>query len=297
MFARDENAQTGEATMYMKLGNMGKFYGASPMKATMTRNPIGAQAEAMQSQFGGKPQSDAYNAYLAAIPSSKQTYYDNVGMSTGIYSELEAITQQQMKMMQSMTGNQAAIFSARNPDGTPVDPRVMVAQYRANMQSATDRVDQLRQLETVYKSQLKVLGDAEYDKAQKQAETAKTALLYLKDLEDQKNKDRDAQFRQQELAQRGSQFDRELAQKGSQFQKEQEFRYSSIGKPELVQDKTGEYQWATPPNASVMRTDRHSNPTAFTTDIAKQAGLVEGKDYSVGDAFGDNGQYNTAKLL
>jgi len=46
-----------------------------------------------------------------------------------------------------------------------------------------------------------------------------------------------------------------------------------------------------------MRTDRHSNPTAFTTDIAKQAGLKEGVDYTVGDAFGDKGQYHTAKLL
>lgn len=45
-----------------------------------------------------------------------------------------------------------------------------------------------------------------------------------------------------------------------------------------------------------MRTDRHNNPTAFTTDIARQAGLVEGVDYVAGDPFG-NGQYQTAKLL
>lgn len=45
-----------------------------------------------------------------------------------------------------------------------------------------------------------------------------------------------------------------------------------------------------------MRTDRHNNPAAFTTDIAKQAGLVEGVDYSVGDPFA-GGKYNTARLL
>lgn len=45
-----------------------------------------------------------------------------------------------------------------------------------------------------------------------------------------------------------------------------------------------------------MRTDRHNNPAAFTTDIAKQAGLVEGVDYSVGDAFG-GGKFHTARLL
>jgi len=44
------------------------------------------------------------------------------------------------------------------------------------------------------------------------------------------------------------------------------------------------------------RTDRHKNPTAFTTAIARQAGLVEGRDFGVGDAFGD-GQYHTARLF
>jgi len=44
------------------------------------------------------------------------------------------------------------------------------------------------------------------------------------------------------------------------------------------------------------RTDRHNNPTAFTTDIAHQAGLKLGKDYEEGDSFGD-GRYHTARLL
>lgn len=47
----------------------------------------------------------------------------------------------------------------------------------------------------------------------------------------------------------------------------------------------------------VMRTDRHNNPTAFTTQIAEQAGLVEGVDYVVGDPFPDNPNLFTAKLL
>jgi hypothetical protein len=45
-----------------------------------------------------------------------------------------------------------------------------------------------------------------------------------------------------------------------------------------------------------MRTDRHNNPTAFTTDIAKAAGLQEGRDYVAGDPF-SNGKYRTAKIL
>lgn len=35
----------------------------------------------------------------------------------------------------------------------------------------------------------------------------------------------------------------------------------------------------------VFRTDSHRNPTAFTTDVAKEAGLVLGVDYEVGDGF------------
>lgn len=45
-----------------------------------------------------------------------------------------------------------------------------------------------------------------------------------------------------------------------------------------------------------MRTDRHNNPTAFTTDIARVAGLREGVDYEQGDSF-SNGKYHTARLL
>jgi hypothetical protein len=43
-----------------------------------------------------------------------------------------------------------------------------------------------------------------------------------------------------------------------------------------------------------MRTDRHNNPTAMTTAVAKELGLAEGTDYVAGDAF-DGGV--TAKLI
>lgn len=51
-----------------------------------------------------------------------------------------------------------------------------------------------------------------------------------------------------------------------------------------------------------MRTDRNNNPTAFTTDVAKTAGLVEGRDFTPGDPFsvpGTHGPitYYTAKLI
>lgn len=46
-----------------------------------------------------------------------------------------------------------------------------------------------------------------------------------------------------------------------------------------------------------FRTDRHNNPTAFTTDVARAAGLKEGVDYTIGDPFPDNASLKTARLI
>lgn len=49
---------------------------------------------------------------------------------------------------------------------------------------------------------------------------------------------------------------------------------------------------------SQFRTDRNRNPTAFTTDLAAEAGLVLGKDYEQGDSFAAGARLlYTAKLL
>jgi hypothetical protein len=45
-----------------------------------------------------------------------------------------------------------------------------------------------------------------------------------------------------------------------------------------------------------MRTDDNNNPTAFTTAIAKQAGLILGTDYEEGTGF-EFDTLHTAKLL
>lgn len=48
----------------------------------------------------------------------------------------------------------------------------------------------------------------------------------------------------------------------------------------------------------MLRTDRNNNPAAVTADIAKQAGLVSGKDYEQGDPFTvGTSTYYTAKFL
>lgn len=46
-----------------------------------------------------------------------------------------------------------------------------------------------------------------------------------------------------------------------------------------------------------MRTDEHNNPAAFTTDLAKQAGLKLGVDYSIGKPFPDNTKMYTARII
>lgn len=46
-----------------------------------------------------------------------------------------------------------------------------------------------------------------------------------------------------------------------------------------------------------MRTDLNNNPAAFTTDIARQAGLVEGTDWVSGTPFPAPSTLVTAKLL
>lgn len=46
-----------------------------------------------------------------------------------------------------------------------------------------------------------------------------------------------------------------------------------------------------------MRTDDNNNPAAFTTDIARQAGLVAGVDFVNGTLFPAPSSLITAKLL
>jgi hypothetical protein len=49
---------------------------------------------------------------------------------------------------------------------------------------------------------------------------------------------------------------------------------------------------------STARTDRNNNPTAMTTGVAKEGGLVEGVDYVKGDSFQVGGiTLYTAKLV
>lgn len=49
---------------------------------------------------------------------------------------------------------------------------------------------------------------------------------------------------------------------------------------------------------STFRTDTHNNPTAFTTDVAAEAKLKLGVDYTQGDPFTAGGHtYHTSRLI
>lgn len=73
---------------------------------------------------------------------------------------------------------------------------------------------------------------------------------------------------------------------------------NAIAKYMAVQDGSWVWTWFNPWSGE-MRTDRHNNPTAMTTDVAKTLGLVEWVDYTVWDPFtGGKGWkvYYTARL-
>ena len=46
-----------------------------------------------------------------------------------------------------------------------------------------------------------------------------------------------------------------------------------------------------------MRTDNNNNPTAFTTDLAKEAKLIQGVDYVQGTPFPYPSTLNTARII
>ena len=98
-----------------------------------------------------------------------------------------------------MLGDQSAIFNAVNPDGTPVDPRIKVAQYQQNMQSYMDRINQLGKLESTYKAELQTLSEAEKNRIEQENKRNLTALQYLKDVNEQKRQEEQFSFQKEQF--------------------------------------------------------------------------------------------------
>jgi hypothetical protein len=98
------------------------------------------------------------------------------------------------------------------PDGTPMDPRVKVAQFQANMNGYMARLSQLTDLESTYKAELKALTDAEAERQNAITEKNKTALMYLKDLQQQDQQKLDNQYRTDQSKKQSEQFNATLNQ-------------------------------------------------------------------------------------
>ncbi len=125
-----------------------------------------------------------------------------------------------------MLGDQSALFSAVNPDGTPVDPRVKVAQYQENITRDSQRLSQIQKVQDVYKAEMHTLAGALSDQYKAKAQETQTAIQFMQQLNQEKNQDR--QYRLQQ-----DQFNLSKDQFG--FQKDQ------AGKPEWIQDTTGNW--------------------------------------------------------
>jgi len=120
--------------MYYKMGENQKFYGKNP-NTVKTTDPVISSALRMKDQNQAQQLYDAYNIANSTVPTSRAMIQNDVNVKFNYQDQFESITQQRSNIYKTMVGDQSKIFSAVNPDGTPVDPRVMVAQYQSNMKS------------------------------------------------------------------------------------------------------------------------------------------------------------------
>jgi hypothetical protein len=254
---------------------------------------ITSQAKYMQNTYWSMTMTDAYNALLKSKPTNTDLYME-IGKNTWLLQQMEGTRQQMMEIQKTMLWDQSPIFNATAPDWTPIDPRVKVAQFQANMNWYMTRLSQLQDMEATYKAELKTLTNAQMEKINAETEKNKLALMYLKDIEDKELQAKEFWFKEKQFQESKRQFDTQMEQRKYEF-------WQEMNKPEKVVDPiTWETTFVSPTSFSWkewMRTDRNNNPAAFTVDIAKQAWLVEWVDYEVWDKFPWNSKLYTAKLL
>ena len=216
MFNKEFDPTTGQDKLYIKVGG-NKIFGSQPQAK---QAGVQEQASYMQQQFGGRSMDDIYSSILAARPSDTDIQVA-LGKQTGLSEQIAGARAQMDDIQRKMLGDQSAIFNAVNPDGTPVDPRIKVAQYQQNMQSYMDRINQLGKLESIYKAELQTLSEAEKNRMEQENKRNLTALQYLKDVNEQKRQEEQFSFQKEQF----------------QFQKEKEAYQQE--KPTWVQDKSG----------------------------------------------------------
>jgi len=217
----------------------GKF---SPPKPAMSAPPIDTQVNELKAQTQGKTMDDIYWAMIASRPTSTEIE-KTIWQNTWLTDKMVGARMQMQDIRRQMLWDQSHIFNATNPDWTPIDPRVKVAQYQANMKSYADRVDQLWQLENVYQWELSTLSKAEQERINAENEKNKVALQYLKDVADTdyRNKTFEENKRQFNVSKdiQQNQFDISRDDRRYEFEK-------TLNKPEKVQNPDWTYSYISP---------------------------------------------------
>jgi len=159
-----------------------------PAPTKSNQNILDEQLDLMMSQHADDPMTVTFRAMQENKPTN-QELEASLWLSTGLFSNMENVRWQLQSITRAMLWDQSWIFNATMPDWTPIDPRIKVAQYKANMNWYTQRTSQLMQMEAQYKSELKYLVDWAIQLQEAQNEKNKIALQYIKDIKDQEKRD------------------------------------------------------------------------------------------------------------
>ncbi len=215
----------GKWQMYIKGGNGSKIFGPSTMSKPASIQDQSAQlAQVVQ----GRTQADIY-ASMAQRQQSSDEISQRIWANTGLLDSIQGVRAQALDIQKKMLGDQSAIFSAN------ADPRVKAAAYQNMIGGYADRLKQLNEMETAYKSELQELTKFETNKIEKENERNKMVLQWMKDEQDRQDKDRRFALDEKKMA-----FDEK------QFADSSARGWASLNKPDKVTDPwTGEttYEW------------------------------------------------------
>ncbi len=167
-----------------------------------------------------------YSAMLNVQPPAQADILHEVGQQYGYNDRLAGLRQQASEIQKKMLGDQSALFSATNPDGSAVDPRVLVAQYQQSLTSGAERLNQIQKVQDVYSAEMQTLAGAMADQYKAKAQSTQSAIQFMQQLNQEKNADRSFGLQKDQF----------------EFQKDQfEYQKDQAEKPEWVQDTNGNW--------------------------------------------------------
>lgn len=211
--------------------------------------PVQAQVQTMQQQYWNKTIDDIYSAMLANKP-TKTDITMAIGQNTGLLDRMNWVRAQMAEINKAMMWDQTQIFSATNPDGTPIDPRVKMAQYQDSLKQYSQRLWQLGEMEATYKAELWVLSTMEQERIDKENEKNKITLSYLSDLNQEKWKkkefDTNQSWKQKDFQMEKDKFNWQKSTDSRDFNTKIDQYNKDKTKPELRQDSNGNFVFLSP---------------------------------------------------